>query len=92
MSAKLAFVLRRYLLFSLCLLPITPAQQPSVALKASAVEHTKEGDQPDNPGPIATDLSSKLTSPAIRAAMKKVGRSEEHTSELQSPSVISYAV
>ena len=73
MSAKLAFVLRRYFLFSLCLLPITPALLPSVALKASAVEHTKEGDQPDNPGPIATDLSSKLTSPAIRAAMKKVG-------------------
>jgi rhamnogalacturonyl hydrolase YesR len=73
MFAKLAFILSSYLLFSLSLLPMTPAQQSSVSLKASAVERTKEGDQPDNPGPIATDLSSKLTSPAIRAAMKKVG-------------------
>jgi unsaturated rhamnogalacturonyl hydrolase len=73
MSAKLAFVLSSYLLFSLSLQPMPPAQQSSVSLKASAVERTKEGDQPDNPGPIATDLSPKLTSPAIRAAMKKVG-------------------
>ena len=73
MSAKLAFVLSSYLLFSLSLQPMPPAQQSSVSLKASAVERTKEGDQPDNPGPIATDLSPRLTSPAIRAAMKKVG-------------------
>ena len=75
MSAKLAFFLINYLSFSLILVPVTPAQQPSVSLKskASAVERTKEGDQPDNPGPIATDLSPRLTSPAIRAAMKKVG-------------------
>jgi unsaturated rhamnogalacturonyl hydrolase len=73
MSAKLAFVFSIYLLSTLSVRPMTPAQQPSASLKASAIERTKEGDQPDNPGPIATDLSSKLTSPAIRAAMKKVG-------------------
>ena len=73
MSAKLAFVFSIYLLSTLSVRPMTPAQQSSASLKASAIERTKEGDQPDNPGPIATDLSSKLTSPAIRVAMKKVG-------------------
>ena len=73
MFAKLAFVFSIYLLSTLSVRPMTPAQQSSASLKASAIERTKEGDQPDNPGPIATDLSSKLTSPAIRAAMKKVG-------------------
>jgi rhamnogalacturonyl hydrolase YesR len=73
MSAKLAFVLSSFLLFSLFLLPTTSAQQSFVSLKGSAVERTKEGDQPDNPGPIAADLSPRITSTAIRAAMKKVG-------------------
>jgi unsaturated rhamnogalacturonyl hydrolase len=75
MSAKLPFFLISYLLFSPFLVPVTPTQQSSVSLKskASAVERTKEGDQPDNPGPVATDLSPRLTSLAIRAAMKKVG-------------------
>src|ERR1700735_5564339 len=60
MFAKLAFVFSIYLLSTLSVRPMTPAQQSSASLKASALERTKEGDQPDNPGPIATDLSSKL--------------------------------
>jgi unsaturated rhamnogalacturonyl hydrolase len=36
-------------------------------------ERAAAGDEPDDPGPLATDLSPTLTRPAILKAMKKVG-------------------
>src|ERR1700757_2722157 len=41
--------------------------------KVLPVDANASGDQPDNPGPLATDLSADLTPKAIQAAMKKVG-------------------
>jgi unsaturated rhamnogalacturonyl hydrolase len=60
------------LLLSLAMAPCAFAQTAPKP-DAGAVERANVGDQPDDPGPLATDLSPKLTSPAIRAAMKKVG-------------------
>jgi unsaturated rhamnogalacturonyl hydrolase len=48
------------------------AQTPP-SKSAAAVEREHVGDAPDNAGPLATDLSTELTSKAIDAAMKKVG-------------------
>lgn len=39
---------------------------------AASVERESVGDAPDNPGPLATGLSSELKPKAIDAAMKKV--------------------
>jgi rhamnogalacturonyl hydrolase YesR len=39
----------------------------------SPVERAHVGDAPDDPGPLATDLSAELKPKAIDAAMKKVG-------------------
>jgi unsaturated rhamnogalacturonyl hydrolase len=39
----------------------------------TSVERDSVGDAPDNPGPLATDLSAELKPKAIDAAMKKVG-------------------
>ena len=44
---------------------------PSAAAPAS-VERAHVGDAPDDPGPLATDLSAELKPKAIDAAMKKV--------------------
>jgi unsaturated rhamnogalacturonyl hydrolase len=52
-----------------CALAQQTAQQPA---KAHTGNHAIVGDQPDNPGPIATDLSPKLKSAGIHAAMEKV--------------------
>jgi rhamnogalacturonyl hydrolase YesR len=45
----------------------TPAKEPP-----SSVERAASGDAPDNPGPLATDLSFDIKPKAIDAAMKKV--------------------
>jgi unsaturated rhamnogalacturonyl hydrolase len=45
-------------------------QQPAAA--ASTVERETVGDAPDDPGPLATDLSPALKPAAIRGAIKKV--------------------
>ena len=45
------------------------AQNPSAP---AVVERDAAGDQPDDPGPLATDLSPKLSRSAILKAMKKV--------------------
>jgi unsaturated rhamnogalacturonyl hydrolase len=45
----------------------TPAKEPP-----SSVERAASGDAPDNPGPLATDLSSDIKPKAIDAAMKRV--------------------
>ena len=47
-----------------------PATAP--AQKVVPVDGNAAGDAPDNPGPLATGLSSELTPKAIDAAMKKV--------------------
>ena len=47
-----------------------PAAQ--MAGKVVPVDGYAAGDQPDNPGPLATDLSPEIKSKAITAAMKKV--------------------
>ena len=47
------------------------AQKPA-AHKAPSVERDSVGDAPDNPGPLATGLSSALKAKAIDAAMTKV--------------------
>jgi rhamnogalacturonyl hydrolase YesR len=39
----------------------------------SSVERAHVGDAPDDPGPLATDLSAEMKPKAIEAAMKKVG-------------------
>ena len=39
---------------------------------ASPVDRTASGDSPDDPGPLATDLSPALTHAAIRQAVRKV--------------------
>jgi unsaturated rhamnogalacturonyl hydrolase len=48
--------------------PLLVAQKPQPV----QVERASVGDAPDNPGPLATDLSPKLKSSNIKAAMKKV--------------------
>lgn len=57
------------------------AQQP-----ASNVVAPVPGDQPDDPGPLATDLSPALRSKAIRAAMRRVADWELQRVETQPPS------
>jgi unsaturated rhamnogalacturonyl hydrolase len=47
--------------------------QTAPAAAPSPVEREHVGDQPDDPGPLATDLSAEIKPKAIDAAMKKVG-------------------
>ncbi|WP_263365405.1 glycoside hydrolase family 88/105 protein [Edaphobacter bradus] len=44
-----------------------------VASKPASVDAQAAGDQPDDPGPLATDLSSNINPKAIQAAIKRVG-------------------
>ncbi|KAG0346834.1 hypothetical protein BG005_000507 [Podila minutissima] len=68
------------LAIALFLLPYALAQMPvpksdaakATATAASVVKQAPIGNVPDDPGPLAQDLSPKLESPAIRNAMKKV--------------------
>lgn len=61
-------------------LPHALAQSPAsksdvakaAAVVASPVKRAFSGDAPDDPGPLAKDLSHKLKSPDIQYAMKKV--------------------
>jgi len=57
------------------------AQQP-----ANTAPVASPGDQPDNPGPLATDLSPALHSKQIRAAMRKVADWELGRVDAQPPS------
>jgi unsaturated rhamnogalacturonyl hydrolase len=50
--------------------PFTPAQNPPPS--PAAAERQAAGDQPDDPGPLATNLSPDLKRPAILKAMKTV--------------------
>jgi len=52
---------------------VTPAPGvPQTPASSLAVERATTGDEPDDPGPLASDLSPALNSTAIRAAMTKV--------------------
>jgi rhamnogalacturonyl hydrolase YesR len=49
-------------------------QPPNAAVNSpSSVERATVGDAPDDPGPLAHDLSNSLNPAAIQTAMKKVG-------------------
>lgn len=48
------------------------ATEAAPAAAASPVDRAASGDSPDNPGPLATDLSPALTHTAIRQAVRKV--------------------
>jgi rhamnogalacturonyl hydrolase YesR len=50
--------------------PNPPQAAPATA--ASPVDRAASGDSPDDPGPLATDLSPALTHAAIRQAVRKV--------------------
>jgi unsaturated rhamnogalacturonyl hydrolase len=54
-----------------CYAQTTPATTAPAA--PSPVERAHVGDAPDDPGPLATDLSAEIKAKAIDAAMKKVG-------------------
>jgi unsaturated rhamnogalacturonyl hydrolase len=49
------------------------AQTVPAAAAPPSVEREHVGDAPDDPGPLATDLSAEIKPKAIDAAMKKVG-------------------
>ncbi|KAI9231670.1 MAG: family 88 glycosyl hydrolase [Podila humilis] len=81
-SAHSRFAASSYLALAIALfmLPRALAQMPapkSDAAKAAATvacvaDQASVGDAPDDPGPLAKDLSPKLERPAIRSAMEKV--------------------
>jgi unsaturated rhamnogalacturonyl hydrolase len=58
------------LLFGACFTAL--AQTPPAKEAPSPVERAASGDAPDDPGPLATDVSSEIKPNAIDAAMKKV--------------------
>jgi unsaturated rhamnogalacturonyl hydrolase len=49
------------------------APQATAPASPASVERAHVGDAPDDPGPLATDLSSEIKPKAIDAAMKRVG-------------------
>ncbi len=77
LEKKMTSVCRAALCLLSCLLlpaSIARAQSLTPAPNASptTVERASTGDEPDDPGPLAGDLSPALNSAAIRAAMAKV--------------------
>lgn len=55
--------------------------QAAAPSKVVPVDAKAAGDQPDDPGPLATDLSSEIKPKAIQAAIKKVGDWELRVAE-----------
>jgi rhamnogalacturonyl hydrolase YesR len=53
-------------------LPLMAQTAPNAKSAAVPPDHTGSGDAPDDPGPLATNLSSAIKPKAISAAMKKV--------------------
>ena len=71
---------------SLALFAVTLSATPAALSQATppfdaAAERDAAGDQPDDPGPLATDLSPALKRPAILKAMKKVADWQLKTAE-----------
>jgi unsaturated rhamnogalacturonyl hydrolase len=81
MSLRLPRAQVRRIAFSLilaCAVSMAQPQQPSPSTTATAaaapspVDRNSAGDAPDNPGPLASDVSPALTHAAIRHAARKV--------------------
>src|SRR5258708_8491411 len=62
-------------------LSATPAALGQAVPFDAAAERDAAGDQPDDPGPLATDLSPALKRPAILKAMRKVADWQLKTAE-----------
>lgn len=76
-------------LFSACLVAMllaTANGNSSAQQVVAAAAEPSPGDQPDDPGPLAADLSPTLHSKAIRAAMKRVADWELARVQAQPPS------
>jgi unsaturated rhamnogalacturonyl hydrolase len=73
------------LLLSLALFAVAFSAAPAAFGQAvpfdAAAERDAAGDQPDDPGPLATDLSPALKRPAILKAMKRVAGWQLKTAE-----------
>jgi unsaturated rhamnogalacturonyl hydrolase len=71
--------------------PVAPPNTEAVRLAGIAKDNSRHfGSDPDNPGPIATDLSPAMTPQAVGAAMKKVAdwqmkESEPYFSKVEKP-------
>jgi len=66
MQKSFLVLLLQALVFLPCISSFAQNPQPAIDERAAA------GDQPDDPGPLATDLSPNLKRPAILKAIKKV--------------------
>jgi len=65
---------------------IAAAQSPVAKAAPSTVERASSGDAPEDPGPLATDVSGAITHAAIRKAAAKVGTWElGHAEKLFNP-------
>jgi unsaturated rhamnogalacturonyl hydrolase len=69
-----------FILFLIALWPAY-AQQTATTVHSAEVERAAAGDSPDNPGPLAKDLSHSLKPKDIRAAMRKVADWQLRTGE-----------
>jgi unsaturated rhamnogalacturonyl hydrolase len=71
--------------------PVAPPNTEAVRLAGIAKDNSRHfGSDPDDPGPIATDLSPAMTPKAVGAAMKKVAdwqmkESEPYFSKVEKP-------
>ena len=65
----------------LALSPLASCQNPSAPAAQSSDERAAAGSQPDDPGPLATDLSPRLKRRDILRAMSKVADWELHEAE-----------
>jgi unsaturated rhamnogalacturonyl hydrolase len=72
MSRTSSALLSLLLMFPLTAAPFAHTQTPAAKPAPVSVEREGVGDAPDDPGPLAKDLSSKLKDDDIKAAMKKV--------------------
>ena len=59
-------------MFALAMLFVAGACSTARAQAAREVDEHAAGDSPENPGPLATDISGKLTHAAVKGAMRKV--------------------
>jgi rhamnogalacturonyl hydrolase YesR len=83
-SLKLRLILAALLVPSAALAQTAPATATKAAAPSSTVvDRAATGDSPDDPGPLATDLSAALTHTAIRSAVKKVADWQLRTAELK---------
>lgn len=72
MSRTSSALLSLLLMFPLTAAPFAHTQTPAAKPAPVSVEREGVGDAPDDPGPLAKDLSPKLKDADIKAAMKKV--------------------